>query len=325
MTKWIKLVEREGDFLKNCLLYESLPYFFSIFGIHHPAILTVRKGHTFIHYLDTVEQQEAITFLQHQSPEYIAAFIETGKKRFKELLEFCRHVPTTSQNPLELANLLENYFNFYKKSYPYFTMSIFAAGLAKEQMETLADWRLYSRKSFNQAHELIEPIFLQAAKILNLTLEEFKFLQPQEILAALRLSEKIKPRYHCYFEFSQGKYQLKENEQRQVEHAHIKGHGTFPGKYRGKVRVIKKNDDLKQVRKGEILVTRMTTPDLLLDAFRNAGAIVTDEGGITCHAAVLSREFGIPALMGTGNATQILKTGDEVEVDTEKGTLQKMN
>ncbi|MBI2632696.1 hypothetical protein HYW75_06850 [Candidatus Pacearchaeota archaeon] len=88
--------------------------------------------------------------------------------------------------------------------------------------------------------------------------------------------------------------------------------------------VIKKNEDLKNVEGGEVLVLRMTTPDLMLEGIKKAGAIITDEGGITSHAAVLSREFNIPALMGTTNATRIFKTGDYVSVDTELGRAHRV-
>ena len=75
---------------------------------------------------------------------------------------------------------------------------------------------------------------------------------------------------------------------------------------------------------GSIIVSRMTTPNLITKGMKKAGAIITDEGGITCHAAVLSREFNIPALIGTGNATKLLKDGDMVEIDTDKGIANKV-
>ena len=65
----------------------------------------------------------------------------------------------------------------------------------------------------------------------------------------------------------------------------------------------------------------MTTADLL-PALRKAAAIVTDEGGITCHAAVLARELGIPCVIGTKTASKLLKTGDRVEVDASAGVVK---
>jgi pyruvate,water dikinase len=67
----------------------------------------------------------------------------------------------------------------------------------------------------------------------------------------------------------------------------------------------------------------MTTPDLM-PAIEKAVAIVTDEGGMLCHAAIVSRELGIPCIIGTRNATSILRDGDLVEVDAEKGIVRKI-
>jgi pyruvate,water dikinase len=86
----------------------------------------------------------------------------------------------------------------------------------------------------------------------------------------------------------------------------------------GKVRVIKTIKELPKLKKGEILVTRMTDPDWT-SALSLASGIITDEGSKTCHAAIVSRELGIPAIVGTKNATQLLKTGQEVTIDCTSG------
>lgn len=77
------------------------------------------------------------------------------------------------------------------------------------------------------------------------------------------------------------------------------------------------------IPKGAILVTPMTRPEFV-QLIHKAGAIVTDEGGVTSHAAIISREFGIPCIVGTGNATKLLKDGDMVEVDTQNGVVIKL-
>jgi len=82
----------------------------------------------------------------------------------------------------------------------------------------------------------------------------------------------------------------------------------------GKARVITDASKISQFQKGEVLVTKMTDPDWV-PIMRMASAIVTDEGGRVSHAAIISRELGIPAVVGTMKATKLLKTGDEVTVD----------
>lgn len=74
---------------------------------------------------------------------------------------------------------------------------------------------------------------------------------------------------------------------------------------------------------GRILVTSMTRPDFV-PIMRRAKAIITDEGGITCHAAIVSRELGIPCIIGTKVATKILKTGDTIELDLKNGIVKKI-
>ncbi|MEK7542662.1 MAG: phosphoenolpyruvate synthase [Patescibacteria group bacterium] len=86
----------------------------------------------------------------------------------------------------------------------------------------------------------------------------------------------------------------------------------------GKVRLIQKIKDMDKLQKGEVLVTAITDPDWE-PVMKGASAVVTDRGGRTSHAAIISREFGIPAIVGTGNATKKLKTGQVVTVDCSSG------
>jgi len=100
-----------------------------------------------------------------------------------------------------------------------------------------------------------------------------------------------------------------------------KGLPASPGVWAGKAKVVKSIDEAsKMIEKGDILVTTMTNPDWV-PYMRLAGAIVTDEGGMTCHAAIVSRELGIPAIVGTGNATKVMKSGEEYTVDAATGVV----
>ena len=81
--------------------------------------------------------------------------------------------------------------------------------------------------------------------------------------------------------------------------------------------------EAKKMRKGDILVTSMTRPEFV-SLMKMASAIVTNEGGISCHAAIVARELKKPCIIGTKIATQVLKDGDYVEVDAEKGIVRKI-
>ena len=100
----------------------------------------------------------------------------------------------------------------------------------------------------------------------------------------------------------------------------LDGIPASPGVGWGNVQIIKSAAEISKVEKGEILVTGMTTPDFV-PAMKRAEAIVTDEGGQTCHAAIVSRELGIPCVVGTQNATSMLKTGEEITVDGSNGRV----
>jgi pyruvate,water dikinase len=91
----------------------------------------------------------------------------------------------------------------------------------------------------------------------------------------------------------------------------------------GRVHVIEDVSKISEFKKGEVLVTKMTDPDWV-PIMRIASAIITDEGGRTCHAAIIGRELGIPAIVGTGSATKVLKTGQEVTVDCTSGSVGKV-
>jgi pyruvate,water dikinase len=100
----------------------------------------------------------------------------------------------------------------------------------------------------------------------------------------------------------------------------VKGLSASPGIGAGKVSLISGLDELDKVKKGNILVTEMTSPDMV-PAMQRATAIVTDQGGTTCHAAIVSRELGIPCIVGTADATSVLKNGMEITVNASLGLV----
>ncbi len=117
-------------------------------------------------------------------------------------------------------------------------------------------------------------------------------------------------------------------EEETVDTNKIVGKMASKGKVSGVVKVIPvdysnietMNKEINKMRKGDILVAKTTAPELMI-ACQKASAIVTDMGGLLSHAAIVSREFGIPCIVGTGNATKILADGDEVEVDADNGIV----
>ncbi|MDP3994489.1 MAG: PEP-utilizing enzyme [bacterium] len=111
----------------------------------------------------------------------------------------------------------------------------------------------------------------------------------------------------------------------------LRGQSACGGTAEGTVRIISGdvlNDemlvkDLEKVKEGDILVTTMTRP-LFVMVMRKVKAIVTDKGGVLCHAAMVSREFGIPCVVGTKAGTKILKDGQRVLVNANEGLIYEI-
>lgn len=125
--------------------------------------------------------------------------------------------------------------------------------------------------------------------------------------------EETKTKLEKYYRDKQSTVAINQNE--------IRGQIACPGKVIGIVKVVNDIKKIKNFKKGNILVTSMTRPEFV-PLMKKAGAIITDEGGITSHAAIVSRELNIPCVIGTKFATHILNNGDIVEVDADKGCVK---
>ena len=105
----------------------------------------------------------------------------------------------------------------------------------------------------------------------------------------------------------------------------IYGTAACFGTVTSKAKIVSNKKDIINLQDGDIIVTSMLTPDLITSSTKNInkiGGIITDEGGITCHAAIISREFNIPCLVGTKCATKLIKNNNKIKLDTENGYVE---
>ncbi|MEM4248182.1 MAG: phosphoenolpyruvate synthase [Candidatus Nanoarchaeia archaeon] len=170
-------------------------------------------------------------------------------------------------------------------------------------------------------------------------MEKAQVLTDKEILELARLGKKIEAHYGApqdiewaiekgkvYIVQSRAvttlkkKVEVKEEKRVVEEEVLLRGETASPGVASGAVKIVLDIKELGKVQKGDVLVTTMTTPDMV-PAMQRAAAIVTDAGGLTCHAAIVSREMGIPCIVGTENATKTLKDGQIVTVNATHGNV----
>lgn len=180
----------------------------------------------------------------------------------------------------------------------------------------------------------IMPLMKQLAQEFHLSTEQFLEMTPDEVLSGKidlkALNSRIK---NTNFVFSNGKRRFLtraeikrfEKEEKTKKVKVLTGTPAFNGKAKGRAFVMPhfKFNCVYKFKKGDILVTSMTTTDMTPLA-QKAAAIVTDEGGVLCHAAIISRELKKPCIIGTKIATRVLKDGDLVEVDANKGYVLRL-
>ncbi|MDD5489094.1 MAG: PEP-utilizing enzyme [Candidatus Moranbacteria bacterium] len=199
----------------------------------------------------------------------------------------------------------------------------------------LKGYRIEVRHRYSWA---LDQIFSELGRRLNLPLTFFRYATREEIISAATKKSfpsetvsKRKQKMLYVFKNLKGSFikidsvdknfqSLLEDEKIEASEA-ISGQTAYSGRAIGKVKILEHEKDVAKIRKGDILVTFATTPDFL-PAMIKASGFVTDQGGITSHAAITARELKKPCIIGTKIATKVLKDGDLVEVDADKGVVK---
>jgi len=210
----------------------------------------------------------------------------------------------------------------------------------KKHTRDMTFWRNCFAEACSIASYKSLAMFEKASKSLGLRWEQARWLSPEEFIACIE--GKLKPSLDVIDKRKKGfglvleggkstiltgnkMYKLIDNLLESHEGAHyLEGIAASKGKVKGRVKIVLTPQDITKVRKGDIVVSPETTPDFL-PVFHKAIGIVTDMGGITGHAAIVSREFSIPCVVGTNQATRIFKDGDIIEIDGDKGIVKKTN
>lgn len=293
--------------------------------------------------LDKLQKFQELNFLikQHKNKYYWVTYDYIGKiqdekyfiKRLKEILstknfhkkDFEKERKLLIEKQEELFNDLISKGIITKKDKLLF--------LAAQDATYLMDLK---KEMLTQAHYIINKLLNIAAKRLGITLNTMVFAHKNDLpkllnnkmnINILKQREKKSAYYFSdeglaiftgkdvdnILNFAEGRIKNKIKE--------FSGICANPGTIIGKACVLQSPKDIKKLKKGDILITGMTTPEYV-PAMKKASAIITNEGGITCHAAIVSRELGIPCIVGTKIATQVLRNDDLIELHAGNGVIK---
>ena len=272
--------------------------------------------------------------IKAQNKEFIEKEVNALLKYFDELMPYF-----LGRKNVKSIDELREIYNKYVQYYLRHGM-IFAIPLISSLPEENKKIALNARKKVQEYGETIEIVFKKALQLLYPHLKsKVQFILPQEVWSGEAdkpsIEEKISERQKG-FVFYQGRLYagenieeilaklgivLSEGKEIKKEIKELKGQVAHKGKVRGMVKIVSSVKDLDNVKDKDILVAAMTMPKYLI-AMKRAAAFVTDEGGITCHAAIVAREMKKHCVIGTKIATKVLKDGDEVEVDATKGLVK---
>ncbi len=299
-----------------------------------------------------VESSREIHRTMHELLNNDRPKLEKFLEEIKSAEQKIKNIINESKNDNFQINIfsIDYYLKLYTKSFAYLTAIPFNLGSAIVENKLEQRDEIFSRilceskklRSVNYYQNLekyiLEPAFLNLTKKHNLSSDIFRHLTLHEIEKLIDQKytiskQKLEQRKKEFV------YLASENDRHlfygnglspqlnkilalpSSSEKNIKGQTAYPGKVRGQIKIVLRPDDIKKFKEGNILVGVSTNPDLM-PILCKAGAIVTDEGGLLSHAAILARELKIPCIIGTGNATKILKDGDFIEVDAEKGEIR---
>lgn len=347
---WVKFLTRDIPFIRNAIIINSYVdgYKKDIGWHYNPGVSIFKKGIAHIYRSNEGTSLNAQAFLRIKDKEEfferIIKEIKPVRKKTLENIKVCEN--RLKNNKLEYKELLDIFnllfstfkafwnFQFFPMGLEFSLNSVGKQDVVLKYKKYMVDIREQSQYITIKLEDLIDIVLKGIAKSKNLSYELIKYTTPREIinndLNKTILNQRkeisvqmVKDNKYLVFQDKEAKEvdSLIISLEEKVSSKEVKGSPAYKGKVKGIARVILYRKDLDKIKEGEILVTPMTeafyTPYL-----KKVKGIVTNEGGITCHAAIISREMKIPCIIGTRNATKILKTGDRVELDAKKGIVK---
>lgn len=281
------------------------------------------------------EVRHYIQAFDYYRSNYARVFHITQAEVEEELLKYLNDTSLLNQKYEELCNykaIQQKKINHILSVHQLTTNPLFF-------FQQLTYWREHRKQMNLKGFHILDRILSPIEQRTGIAKPLLKCLTHEElghVMKGLITQEQLKHRMEAGVMVSvvRGGYTLIEGEQAkslqeelesrlrgQLQKGIIKGQVACQGYAKGVARIILNTDDFARFQEGEILVTGMTRPEFL-PLMKKAAGIVTNEGGITCHAAIVSRELGKPCIIGTQQATQLIKDGQLVEVRANHGTVR---
>jgi phosphohistidine swiveling domain-containing protein len=333
-----------NQLVKECYEREMPP----IWGMGLNEHMVHFTGKSFIWYRykeESAKLKEFLTTLKLDHPIFSKAVQEEFKNNINKLRGGCHIDPNSIKN---ISEHLKKQKQHFVAMYPLYPLPIFLADFwrtefiethgkaAQPIIDLLMESRVYSEGAIKENDNFMRALLGPLLEKVGVPKEYVKILSVEEVEAlcegTIPSKEELDERFKGFFYRNNRiipttnlKIYLHENNLslNTPEHVgNLKGIVACRGKVQGKVQIIYNSEQVKDFD-ADILVTPMTAPDFL-PAIERAKAIITDEGGVTSHIAIVSRELNKPSIMGTKVATKVLKDGDIVEVDAENGIVRKL-
>jgi pyruvate, water dikinase len=288
--------------------------------------------------LEKVKKHDPILTLHYEKAKIF------NKDADKLLAEYQSGVNEINEEAFDRAfSVFENNFS-YCTILPYWVLYAINEALEKGESKDIfeKEMTMYEElKGETRYPQLVQGVishfFKKAAKILDASVECASCMTPEELRLTIGGGKAVsceelekrwawcaitpgeKP-YKVNFSFNPSELAKVAGATIDARMKEIKGSIAYKGIVRGRAKIVNAIDDMKKFEEGDILVSIQSSPSLM-SAILKCSAIVTDEGGIMCHASIISRELKKPCIIGTKIATKLIKDGDMVEVDAEKGIV----
>ena len=341
--KWFKNLTRELPF--HTLENWKYVYFkgwvkFIDFGLKNAVYYSKRNV---VEIYRVKEENEALLNrlkeLCLKNPKLIIYYYNELERLDKKIISLSKKKIKTKSQLKEYIQEIDKMMNYYCTIYliKVYSNFVITEEVVKKQPKLAKKAKDLLKKA--EWFKLSEAVIQNASSVLNLPKKVVSMLRLKEILKYIETGyidyELVEKRYNgivwnlttneLYYGEQAKEYikSLKITEEKTEKTNIIKGTVASKGKAKGKVIIALSTEDFPKIKQGSILVANMTTP-WYTPYLSKVQAIVTDEGGIGCHASIIARELGIPCVIGTKIATSIFKDGDLVEVDADKGIVKKI-